>query len=69
MKSIPYIRIGNNFIAIPSELEQVQIVEYIEVTSNKIEEAIKAKEKEIDKLNEYKATLINAAVTGKIKVC
>ncbi|MEY4141284.1 MAG: hypothetical protein RL110_655, partial [Bacteroidota bacterium] len=34
----------------------------------KIMIAINAKEKEIEKLKEYKATLINSAVTGKIKV-
>lgn len=33
-----------------------------------IEAAIELKEHQIEALKEYKATLINAAVTGKIKV-
>lgn len=48
--------------------EQKQIVGYIENATTKIATAISLKEKEIEKLKEYKATLINSAVTGKIKV-
>ena len=36
--------------------------------SSKIATAISLKEQEIEKLKEYKSTLINSAVTGKIKV-
>lgn len=50
-------------------VEQKQIVEYIESNNAKIATAISLKEQEIEKLKEYKATLINSAVTGKIKVC
>ena len=60
-------RIGMNSIAIPSFEEQFQIIDYIEIASAKIATAISLKEKEIEKLKEYKATLINSAVTGKIK--
>ena len=52
----------------PPKVEQVCISEYIETLSHKIKSAITLKEKEIEKLKEYKATLINSAVTGKIKV-
>jgi type I restriction enzyme S subunit len=62
-------RIGINSIAVPSILEQKQIVEFIESATIKIATAISLKEQEIEKLKEYKATLINSAVTGKIKVC
>jgi len=55
-------------ILIPSEQEQKTIVTYIENTSTKIASAISLKENEIEKLKEYKSTLINSAVTGKIKV-
>ena len=34
----------------------------------KIATAIACKQAEIEKLKEYKATLINSAVTGKIKI-
>jgi type I restriction enzyme S subunit len=49
--------------------EQNLISEYIKTASQKIATAISLKEQEIEKLKEYKATLINSAVTGKIKVC
>lgn len=48
--------------------EQKEIVSYIEINCSKITTAISLKEKEIEKLKEYKSTLINSAVTGKIKV-
>lgn len=56
-------------IPIPSKSEQKNIVAYIENIKLKISTAISLKEKEIEKLKEYKSTLINSAVTGKIKVC
>lgn len=52
----------------PSHSEQNKIIAYIETQSSKIETLITLKEQEIEKLKEYKATLINSAVTGKIKV-
>lgn len=56
-------------IAVPPIKEQNEIVEYIKNFTTKIAAAISLKEKEIEKLKEYKASLINEAVTGKIKVC
>ena len=47
---------------------QTAIADFIDDESEKINAAIKIKENQIAKLNEYKTTLINAAVTGKIKV-
>ena len=44
------------------------IIAFIDSISQKISTAIGFKEKEIEKLKEYKACLINSAVTGKIKV-
>jgi len=61
-------RIGVNSIAIPSKKEQLAINEYIEIATTKISTAISLKEKEIEKLKEYKSVLINEAVSGKIKV-
>lgn len=60
MKEIPVI--------IPPADEQIQIVDFIERATDKILIAISLKEQEIKKLKEYKATLINSAVTGKIRV-
>jgi len=53
---------------IPKE-EQTQIVTHIETQSAKINNAISLQQTQIEKLKEYKATLIDSAVTGKIKVC
>lgn len=61
-------RIGSNFITYPPLKEQDQIVTHIQIQSDKIDKAIAIQEQMIDKLKEYKATLINSAVTGKIKV-
>ena len=48
--------------------EQKAIVEYLRTEMSKIEGAILIKNDQIAALKEYKASLINAAVTGKIKV-
>jgi type I restriction enzyme S subunit len=67
--NISTYNIGNLEIPFPSMAEQIKISEYLEIQSEKIATAISLKEQEIEKLKEYKATLINSAVTGKIKVC
>ena len=60
----------NNFIAlIPPIAEQIEIVQYIERLEQRIVAAIDLKENEIEKLREYRTTMIKSAVTGKIKVC
>ena len=56
-------------IPIPPKPEQIDIVQFLENASQKIATAISLKGQEIEKLKEYKASLINEAVTGKIKVC
>lgn len=48
--------------------KQQTIVHHIEQESTKIDRAISLQEQEIEKLKELKATLIDSAVTGKIKV-
>ena len=55
-------------VAVPPLKEQQEIIESCAIKSKEILAAIKIKENQIAKLNEYKTTLINAAVTGKIKV-
>lgn len=50
-------------------VEQKQIVDHIKTQSIKIDKAINLQQIQIEKLKEYKATLIDSAVTGKIKVC
>ena len=53
---------------VPSIQEQNLIVKFLDQKTTQLDEAIRIKEKEIEKLKEYKTTLINSAVTGKIKV-
>ncbi len=69
--SVPHIspdQIRNFKIGIPELEVQRNIVTYIETQSAKIDKAIGLQQQQIEKLKEYKATLIDAAVTGKIKV-
>ncbi|MCK9396472.1 MAG: restriction endonuclease subunit S [Methylobacter sp.] len=60
--------LGNLYLPVPSLIEQAAIVAHIETESAKIDQAISIQQQQIDKLKEYKASLINSAVTGKIKV-
>ena len=60
--------LGNLPFLSPSENEQTAIVTHIETQSDKIDKAIKLQEQQIEKLKELKSTLIDSAVTGKIKV-
>ena len=57
------------FIWLPPSEEQNKIVTFLDNQVKLIFNAIELKKSEIEKLKEYKATLINSAVTGKIKVC
>lgn len=60
--------IGNLKIAIPPPIEQKQIANYLNNINKKIEAAIHLKQDEITHLKEYKHSLINSIVTGKIKI-
>ena len=60
MKEIPFY--------IPPKDEQLQIVEYIENQTSKIDIAIELQQNYISKLKEYKASLIDSVVTGKVMV-
>ena len=64
----PADNFNNFFVPIPTEKEQEVIVKHIMIESQKIDKAIQLLEEQIDKQKEYKSTLINSAVTGKIKV-
>ena len=55
-------------VLLPPILEQKRISDYLDEVTEKIESAISVKKLEIEKLKEYKTTLINDTVTGKIKV-
>ena len=55
-------------ILIPPKDEQQEIMDYIKVNQEKISTTISMQEKYIEKLKDYKATLIDSCVTGKVKV-
>ncbi|WP_226100510.1 restriction endonuclease subunit S [Dickeya oryzae] len=52
----------------PSFDEQNSIVKYVQKESDAIDKALSLQQQQIEVLKEYKTTLINSAVTGKIKV-
>lgn len=58
----------NMEIFFPDREEQDSIVAHLDLESLKLNKAVDLLEQQIIKLKEYKATLINSAVTGKIKV-
>lgn len=60
--------LDNYSIPKPPINEQFEIAEHINILEGKIATAISLKEQEIEKLKEYKSSLINSAVTGKIMV-
>lgn len=53
---------------VPPISEQLKIIEFIKALNIQIETVVSVKTQQIQKLKEYKTTLINDAVTGKIKV-
>ncbi|EKO3811439.1 restriction endonuclease subunit S [Vibrio harveyi] len=59
---------GNIKVPLGPLVEQKEILQKIEKESSKLNKAIDNLNLSIDKLKEYKTTLINSAVTGKIKV-
>lgn len=61
-------KLGDLEICIPKMVDQRLIVAYIETQSAKIDKAIKLQEQQIEKLKELKSTLIDSAVTGKLRV-
>lgn len=66
--TIPKDSFGAFKTPLPPIDEQREIVRYIDDASGKIESAIGIKQDQITALKEYKTSLINSAVTGKIKV-
>lgn len=66
--TIPKDAFGAFKTPLPPIEEQRAIVAHIDDASQKIEDGIAIKERQIAVLKEYKTSLINAAVTGKIKI-
>ena len=61
--------LNNHKIPIPKkEEEQIQIAKYLDKKTAQIDKTIKLQEEQIEKLKEYKTTLIDSVVTGKVRV-
>ncbi|HDM8240343.1 TPA: restriction endonuclease subunit S, partial [Vibrio campbellii] len=65
---IRYNNLAPLFMVVPPVKEQEDIVSFIEKESTKLDAGTKHLNEQISKLKEYKTTLINSVVTGKIKV-
>lgn len=59
---------GKQYLPIPPEDEQKEIVNFIHTRINKIDTMIESLKAEIDRLTEYKQRLISDVVTGQIDV-
>ena len=68
MAKVSQSHIKSWLVTLPPVGEHNKITEFITTQTQKIDTAITLKQNQITKLTEYKTTLINAAVTGKIKV-
>ena len=55
-------------IAIPDENEITVVVDYLDTKTTETDALIQAKQSMIDKLREYRRSLISEAITGKFKV-
>ncbi|MGO4771110.1 restriction endonuclease subunit S [Flavobacterium sp. W22_SRS_FK3] len=55
-------------VLVPPKSEQLEIVNHLDNSTKKIDIAISLKKQEIEKLKEYKMSLIDEVVTGKVKV-
>lgn len=65
---IRYNNLASLYMVVPPESEQKIIVRFIEAEKVKIDKGIAQLKVQIEQLKEYKTTLINSAVTGKIKI-
>ena len=66
---ISSLGIGNVFVCLPSYAEQKNISDYLDNFTKSINEIIFIKQQKIERLSEYKKSLIYEYVTGKKEVC
>ena len=67
-QNISFAKFKDDFLPLPPKNEQIQIAEHIENQTTKIDKAIELQQNYISKLKEYKASLIDSVVTGKVRV-
>lgn len=68
MPKVSQEHIKSWLLLLPPIEEQALISNYLNLEFSKISKATELQQRQIDNLKEYKITLINSAVTGKIKV-
>ena len=59
---------GELLFPVPPKDAQIDIMAYVNTITKKTQQAISLYQKQIEKLKEYKATLIDSVVTGKVRV-
>jgi type I restriction enzyme S subunit len=59
---------GDFQMVLPPQIEQVEIVKYLDIQTKEIDDLVSLEQKKIDLLKEYRQSLISEVVTGKIKV-
>ena len=68
LPSMTQTNYGNMYLPVPNTLVQKKIVEFLDNKYNAIDTAIEQKQKLIEKLTEYKKSLIYECVTGKKEI-
>lgn len=68
LPSMTQTELGNAWITCPSMEQQSEIVDYLDDKCAKIDKLIALKQSKIEKLQEYKKSLIYEYVTGKKEV-
>ena len=58
----------NITVIIPPLLEQTQIADFLNNKTRRVDELIATEQRKIERLKEYRQSLISEAVTGKIDV-
>lgn len=66
--SITNAILKDTLLLLPPRDEQAKIVNFLDQKTTQIDRAIELQEKQIEKLKEHKATLIDSVVTGKVRI-
>ena len=60
--------LGSQKLPLPSNKEQIAIADYLDKKLKQLQITLDTTKKSIDRLTEYRTSLISAAVTGKIDI-
>ena len=68
LKRVSPVFVRNCYLHLPPRWEQVQLADYLDEKCSKIDSLIALKQSKIEKLEQYKKSLIYEYVTGKKEV-